>query len=137
MSWDRGPDKMYDLTVAVAHNYVVGSGEWRVHNCSRGVPHPRNSSRWAGDTDVYAIRDAAGRVMKIGESAAGRTAAGLSRRAESQVARLQRVTGGRFSSEIRRTLPTKRAAVGYQTRLIERYRSRYGQDTLPFNLNNR
>ena len=25
---------MYDLTVAVAHTYYVGEGEWLVHNCT-------------------------------------------------------------------------------------------------------
>jgi hypothetical protein len=138
VEWERGPGRMYDLTVAVAHTFFVGEGEWLVHNrnCPR-VSHPRNRSSWAGDTDVYAIRDGGGRLLKIGESATGRTRTGLSRRGQQQVAKLGKLTGGRFTSEIRKTLPGKAAAVSYQSRLIERFRRRYGRDTLPLNFNGR
>jgi hypothetical protein len=33
--WDRGPGRMWNLTVATAHTYTVGEGTWLVHNaCS-------------------------------------------------------------------------------------------------------
>jgi hypothetical protein len=32
VSWLRGPDRMYDLTVDVAHTFFVGDGGWLVHN---------------------------------------------------------------------------------------------------------
>ena len=51
--------------------------------------------------------------------------------------RLERLTGEKYRSEVRKTLPTKARGVDYQTRLIDRFRRRYGADTLPFNLNNR
>ncbi len=121
VSWLRGPDRMYDLTVDRAHTFFVGDGGWLVHNCGgRGVPYLRNRSDWGGDTHVYAIRDAAGRILQIGESATGVTRNGISRRAQQQVSKLQRRTGGQFSSEIRRTFPSKAQAVSYQTQLIDR-----------------
>ena len=32
ISFDDGPQAMYNITVAVAHNYFVGDGQWLVHN---------------------------------------------------------------------------------------------------------
>jgi len=34
VTWLRGPDRMYDLTVDIAHTFYVGDGRWLVHNCS-------------------------------------------------------------------------------------------------------
>ena len=33
VTWRRGPDRMYDLTVDRAHTFFVGDGAWLVHNC--------------------------------------------------------------------------------------------------------
>jgi hypothetical protein len=35
------PATMYNLTVAQAHTYYVGSGQWLVHNCGPGSPEHR------------------------------------------------------------------------------------------------
>ena len=37
VTWVRGPDSMYDLTVADVHTFFVGDGGWLVHNCSAPV----------------------------------------------------------------------------------------------------
>lgn len=39
ISWNRGPDTMWNLTVATAHTYSVGVGRWLVHNaCGPDLP---------------------------------------------------------------------------------------------------
>jgi hypothetical protein len=59
---------MYDLTVAVAHTYLVGSGEWVVHNCSRGAAHG-NSFLSTKPTHLYKAYDkASGEFLKWGVS---------------------------------------------------------------------
>ena len=35
VTWLRGQDQMYDLTVDVAHTFFVGDAGWLVHNCSQ------------------------------------------------------------------------------------------------------
>ncbi|WP_419227317.1 hypothetical protein [Alteromonas sp. OM2203] len=98
----------------------------------------KNSRSYEGETHVYAIRSPDGSVNKIGESAQGvRIRDGASKRAEQQVRRLNREVGPGHTSEIRNIFPNKNAARNYETRLIERYRRMYGQDTLPGNKTNR
>ena len=42
ITWDRGPDTMWNLTVETAHTYTVGAGAWLVHNtCGGGKPGPK------------------------------------------------------------------------------------------------
>jgi len=41
VTWLRGPDRMYDLTVDIAHTFYVGDGGWLVHNCS--APRARST----------------------------------------------------------------------------------------------
>jgi RHS repeat-associated protein len=98
----------------------------------------KNSRKFDGETHVYAVRKPDGSLYKIGESAQGvRKADGASKRAESQVRKLNRKEGLGHSSEIRKTFPNKDAARDYETRVIERYRRMYGQDKLPGNKTNR
>ena len=98
----------------------------------------KNSRAYQGDTHVYAVRNPDGTINKIGESAQGtRVRDGASKRAEQQVRKLNREVGPGHTSEIRKNFPNKDAARTYETNLIERYRSRYGQDTLPGNKTNR
>jgi RHS repeat-associated protein len=42
LGWLRGPDRMYDLTVADAHTFFIGEGGWLVHNCSAGKGFSRD-----------------------------------------------------------------------------------------------
>lgn len=111
---------------------------WR--DSSGSVPGPsihKNALDYIGETHVYAIRGPNG-IHKIGQSSLGkRLRDGFSRRAEQQVRRFTRETGERFESRIRRTFDNKRDAREYETRLIERYRRMYGDDTLPGNKTNR
>jgi hypothetical protein len=93
---------------------------------------------YEGETHVYAIRNPDGSVNKIGESAQGtRVRDGASIRAEQQVRQLNREAGPGHTSEIRQTFDNKRDARAYETELIERYRRRFGDDTLPGNKTNR
>jgi hypothetical protein len=108
---------------------VVGASKRTLH---------KNSLSYEGETHVYRIKNADGTTYKIGESAQGtRVRDGASIRAEQQVRKLNREVGPGHSSEIRETFPNKAAARDYETRLIERYRRMYGQDTLPGNKTNR
>ena len=98
----------------------------------------KNSLDYAGETHVYAIRDADGTVNKIGESAQGvRAGDGASIRAEKQVRKLNREQGPGHTSEIRKEFKTKKDAREYETKVIERYRRRFGEDKLKGNKNNR
>jgi RHS repeat-associated protein len=103
----------------------------------RAGPIHKNSLDYIGSTHVYAIRGSNG-IHKIGQSSLGkRLGDGLSRRAESQARRLRRENNEQYTSQIRRTFQNKRDARNYKTRLIERYRQRYGNHTLPGNKTNR
>ena len=94
----------------------------------------KNSLKYIGETHVYRIKGPDGTTFKIGESARGvRQSDGLSIRAEQQVRQLIREKGPGFESEIRKTFGSKAEARDYERRLIERFRRRYGEDTLPGN----
>ena len=54
-------------------------------------------------------------------------------RAEEQVRRLIRQQGPESESEIRQAFQSNGAARGYEPRLIDRFRSRYVEDSLPGN----
>jgi len=98
----------------------------------------KNSLDYAGDTHVYRIIGPDSTTYKIGESSQGtRLRDGASIRAEQQARRLTRETGERYRTEIRKIFPDKASARAYETRLIERFRRMYGQDTLPGNKTNR
>ena len=90
----------------------------------------KNSLDYVGETHVYRIKGPDG-TYKIGESAQGtRARDGTSIRAEQQVRKIQRETGEIYESRILKTFPNKRAAIEYQDKLRDRFRRRYGQDTL-------
>ena len=94
----------------------------------------KNSLSYVGDTHVYRIKGSDG-TYKIGESTQGvRKHDGASIRAEQQVRELQRETGEIYESKILKDFPDKRSAVEYQNQLRDRFRQRYGEDTLPGNL---
>lgn len=98
----------------------------------------RNSLSLAEETHVYRIVGPDGSTYKIGESAQGtRVRDGASLRAEEQVRELNRTIGPGFSSEIIQNFSNKRSARDYETDLIERFRSFFGDDTLPGNKTNR
>jgi hypothetical protein len=96
-----------------------------------------NSLDYVGDTHVYSIRGPNG-TYKIGQSMQGvRVSDGASIRAETQVRQLRKQTGDFYQSDIRRTFPDKSSARDYETKLIERFRRMYGDDSLPGNKTNR
>jgi hypothetical protein len=96
-----------------------------------------NSLEYVGDTHVYAVRGPDG-YFKIGESTQGvRQADGASRRAEQQARRLQRETGERYSTRVRKDFGNKSDGRSYETKVIERYRRMFGNDKLPGNKTNR
>ena len=100
------------------------------------APH-KNSLEYVGECHVYRIKGPDG-TYKIGESARGvRGRDGASIRGEEQARRLTRETGDVYQSDIRKLFPDKRSARDYETNLIERYRRRFGDDTLTGNKNNR
>jgi hypothetical protein len=92
-----------------------------------------NSSKYIGDTHVYVVRNAQGKIHKVGESMKGVNKYGQSRRAEAQVRKLKDKTGKGFESEVRRNFPDKASARAYETKLIQRYRKMFGNDQLPGN----
>lgn len=105
-------------------------------NAAKATPH-KNSLDYVGETHVYRVKGPDG-TFKIGESAQGvRVSDVASVRAEQQARRLTRETGDRFETDIRKTFPDKASARDYETRLIERFRRMYGDDTLPGNKTNR
>ncbi len=93
----------------------------------------KNSLLYQGDTHVYFIKGSEGSMYKIGESAQGYTKAGLSKRAEEQVRRLQRKGEGDYRAKIIREFGSKAEARAYETRFIKTYRKLYGKDKLPGN----
>jgi RHS repeat-associated protein len=98
----------------------------------------KNSRAYQGETHVYVIRDSKGVPVKIGESAQGvRKSDGASKRAEEQARQFSREKGGTYTTEIRKTFTNKDDARNYETKLIERYRRRFGEGTLPENKTNR
>ena len=95
-----------------------------------------NSLDSMNDTHVYRIIDPNGKTFKIGESGAGVKRNGLSKRAESQVKRLNKgipQEASQYRSEIRRHMKGKRESREYERKLIERFRRRYGENSLPGN----
>lgn len=97
----------------------------------------KNSLDYVGETHVYRVKGPDG-TFKIGESAQGtRVRDGASIRAEQQVRALRKETGDTYTSDIRKTFPDKASARDYETRLIERFRRMYGDDTIPGNKTNR
>jgi hypothetical protein len=97
----------------------------------------KNSLEYVGDTHVYRIKGPDGATYKIGESAQGVNAQGLSKRAEGQARNLRKSTGEFYDTQIRKTFPNKAAAREYETKTIEKFRGIYGQDKLPGNKTNR
>jgi hypothetical protein len=86
---------------------------------------------------VYRVKGPDG-TYKIGESAQGvRVGDGASIPAEQQARRLTRETGDLFETDIRKTFPDKASARDYETRIIERFRRMYGENTLPGNKTSR
>lgn len=102
----------------------------------------KNSLTYKGETHVYEIRNK-DIIYKIGESARGKNKKGESIRAEQQVKKLRQESGdSSWKSKIRKEFATKQEARNYEKELIERTRSRYGEDKndksiLPGNKTNR
>ncbi len=96
-----------------------------------------NSRHYVGDTHVYVIRDANGKLYKVGESTQGVNKFGQSKRAQQQVKKLRKETNENFKSEIRAQFPNKAEARQWETGTIERYRKLFGTDKLPGNKGNR
>jgi len=121
------------MTQGASNGFV---GEKVQQEAAKTIPH-KNSLDYVGETHVYRVKGPDG-TFKIGESAQGvRVSDGASVRAEQQARRLTRETGDRFETDIRKTFPDKASARDYETRLIERFRRMYGDDTLPGNKTNR
>ena len=138
----------WSLAVGEVAMWAAGAGgvralykfvkRWKAARAAKGVKVHKNSLDYVGDTHVYRIKGPDGSTYKIGESAQGtRVRDGASIRAEQQARRLTRETGDTYTTEIRKTFPDKASARAYETRLIERFRRMYGDDTLPGNKTNR
>jgi hypothetical protein len=89
----------------------------------------KNSRFYRGPSHVYVIVAPDGRLYKVGESSAGLLKSGLSKRAQSQVNKLNQqlppgVTGG-YRSRIIKTFDSKQQARDYERELILRYRQKY------------
>jgi RHS repeat-associated protein len=136
-TWDQVAVAGVPLMAGVAG---VGPGSALLSPRSRVSPNKvahGNSLDYIGDTHVYRIKGPNG-TYKIGESMQGvRNTDGASMRAEEQVRKFQRETGDFYSSDIRKTFPDKRAAREYETKLIDRFRRLFGDDSLPGNKTNR
>ena len=97
----------------------------------------KNSNQYVGDVHVYRIVGPNG-THKIGESAQGvRKSDGASIRGEEQARKLRQQTGQPYRSEIIKEFADKRSARSYETDLIERFKSLFGDDALPGNKINR
>ncbi len=102
------------------------------------APIHRNSLRYVGETHLYVIRDSSGKILKYGESAAGKNQLGQSKRAQAQISKLEKSTPGkRFESEIIGEFDSKRGARTSESRYIKTHRKVFGKDSLPLNKNNR
>jgi RHS repeat-associated protein len=138
-------DGLVDLASDTAALFIpyVPAGSTKVARALREGDVPKstvhkNSRDYVGETHVYAVRNPDDTINKIGESAQGtRVRDGASKRAEQQVRKLNREVGPGHNSDIRKSFLNKDAARTYETKLIERYRSMYGQSTLPGNKTNR
>ena len=78
-------------------------------------------------THTYEILDGTGDVYKYGESSDGVNANGKSIRAEKQVRKFMRETGGDFASNIIKTFTNKAAALQNQADLIRAYERKFGR----------
>ena len=96
-----------------------------------------NDLRNPNPTHIYKIIKNDEEIMKIGESAAGVNKYGLSKRAETQVKKLNRLdTNNDYESKIVRTYPNKAIARKFETKLIEKRKSA-DPNSLPLNKTNR
>jgi hypothetical protein len=89
----------------------------------------KNSRLFRAPSHVYVIVTPDGRLFKVGESSAGLLKNGLSKRAQTQVNRLNRKlplgVGGRYRSRIIKTFDSKQEARDYEREIIVRYREKY------------
>jgi hypothetical protein len=58
------PARMYNLSVAEAHTFFVGEGEWLVHNCANRIPNP--FGRRGSPAHVKRIAEAETRLARRG-----------------------------------------------------------------------
>jgi RHS repeat-associated protein len=94
LSWSRGPDTMYDLTVDVAHTYFVGDGGWLVHNCGGAAAKKVHGNSLASDrpTTLYKLVDTkTGEILKYGISS---NPARRYTKAQMQGKDMKRITSG-------------------------------------------
>ena len=104
---------------------------------SKTAPH-KNSLDYVGDSHTYVIRNGQGKIMKYGESSAGKNAMGQSKRAEAQVRRLTKQNPGQdYDAQIIRNFDSKAAARSSEAKYIKTHRKIFGKDSLPLNKNNR
>jgi hypothetical protein len=89
----------------------------------------KNSLEYVGDTHIYAIKANNGRILKYGESAAGKNKLGQSNRAQAQVRKLERQTGGEYESKIIKEFPNKANARKAETKYIKTHRKVFGKDS--------
>jgi hypothetical protein len=119
------------LAERAAHTESFGVDRF-AKSANRNMKLHKNDSRYIGPTHIYQIVEKeTGQLWKIGESARGLNAEGLSIRAEEQVRKLRKETGRRFESVVIETLNGKTAARARETELIKNLR--VAGHTLPGN----
>mgnify|MGYP000635565007 CR=1 FL=1 len=123
--WVRGAISLARTEQATSAETQIVSREKFVDDV-RKVIHG-NSKSYVGNTHVYVIKDAkTGQLHKVGESMRGTNKFGLSKRAEEQARKLQKMTNQPFETELRRNFDTNLDARNYETNLIEKYRKMFG-----------
>lgn len=118
---------IWNTTKSVAKTGVV-YGVKKVTQIAKTKKVHGNSLNYKGDTHVYKITNK-DKVFKVGESGQGTNLYEKSKRAEQQVRKLQKETGdSSYESKIIKNFDNKQDARAYEKKLIERTRSRYGED---------
>jgi len=113
------PQRMYNLTVADAHTFFVGDGEWLVHNCGSIVTGTYKELRSAGLKDAHHIfqdaamrdiplydRDAAPAIVLVGPSTKVGSPHYLATRVQEKLV----YGGGNYASERRMAYRALRTA---------------------------
>ncbi|MBW8310324.1 MAG: hypothetical protein K0M45_11950 [Candidatus Paracaedibacteraceae bacterium] len=105
---------------------------------SKATTIHKNSLSYVGETHLYVIRDSSGKILKYGESAAGKNQFGQSKRAQAQIRELRKQNpDGDYISQIVREFDSKLAARTSEARYIKTHRKVFGKESLTLNKNNR
>jgi hypothetical protein len=105
---------------------------------SKATPIHKNSLSYLGETHLYVIRDSSGKILKYGESAAGKNKLGQSKRAEAQIVKLKKQNSGeKYISHIVKEFNSKAEVRKSEAKYIKTHRTVFGKDSLPLNKNNR